>query len=88
MQLIWGFRSGSASTLSFHGNQPSMEALVWQKLITLWLDRHRIGADEDRDAVALVGSYELLMTVIRSSQAEPDGASGCAGTPTPDPLQG
>jgi hypothetical protein len=26
-------------------------------------------------AVALVGSYELLMTVIRSSQAGPDGAS-------------
>jgi Protein of unknown function (DUF2637) len=36
-------------------------------------------------AVALVGSYELLMTVIRSSQAGPDGASGGAGIP--DPLQ-
>ena len=36
-------------------------------------------------AVALVGSYELLMMVIRSSQAAPDGASGSAGIP--DPLQ-
>jgi hypothetical protein len=36
-------------------------------------------------AVALVGSYELLMTVIRSSQAGPDGASRSAGIP--DPLQ-
>jgi hypothetical protein len=29
-------------------------------------------------AVALVGSYELLMMVIRSSQAEPDGISDSA----------
>ena len=36
-------------------------------------------------AVALVGSYELLMMVIRGSQAVPDGASGSAGSP--DPLQ-
>ena len=36
-------------------------------------------------AVALVGSYELLMTVIRSSQAAPDTASYTAGVP--DPLQ-
>jgi hypothetical protein len=36
-------------------------------------------------AVALVGSYELLMMVIRSSQAVPHGASGRAGIP--DPLQ-
>ena len=36
-------------------------------------------------AVALVGSYELLMTVIRSSQTVPNGASGSAGIP--DPLQ-
>ena len=36
-------------------------------------------------AVALVGSYELLMMVIRNSQAAPDGASGSAGIP--DPLQ-
>ena len=35
-------------------------------------------------AVALVGSYELLMMVIRSSQAVPDGGSG--GADTPDPL--
>jgi hypothetical protein len=39
-------------------------------------------------AVALVGSYELLMTVIRSSQAPPSGASAGAGIPIPDPLQG
>jgi hypothetical protein len=39
-------------------------------------------------ATALVGFYELLMTVIRSSQATPDGASGRAGIPIPDPLQG
>ncbi len=37
-------------------------------------------------AVALVGSYELLMTVIRSSQAVPSGGSGSEGIP--DPLQG
>jgi hypothetical protein len=36
-------------------------------------------------AVALVGSYELFMMVIRSSQAAPDSASGSAGIP--DPLQ-
>jgi hypothetical protein len=36
-------------------------------------------------AVALVGSYELLMMVIRSSQAAPDGASVSAGIL--DPLQ-
>jgi Protein of unknown function (DUF2637) len=36
-------------------------------------------------AVALVGSYELLMTVIRSSQAAPDGASHSEGIL--DPLQ-
>ena len=35
-------------------------------------------------AVALVGSYELLMMVIRGSQAVPDGGSG--GADTPDPL--
>jgi hypothetical protein len=35
-------------------------------------------------AVALVGSYELLMMVIRSSQV-PDGTSGSPGVP--DPLQ-
>jgi hypothetical protein len=35
-------------------------------------------------AVALVGSYELLMMVIRSSQATSDGASGSARA---DPLQ-
>ena len=33
-------------------------------------------------AVALVGSYELLMMVIRSSQAVPDGGSGGADTRT------
>lgn len=37
-------------------------------------------------AVALVGSYELLMMMIRSSQAVPDSASRSAGIP--DPLQG
>jgi hypothetical protein len=37
-------------------------------------------------AVALVGSYELLMMVIRSSHAAPEGAPGKAETP--DPLQG
>jgi hypothetical protein len=36
-------------------------------------------------AVALVGSYELLMTVIRSSQEARDDASGREGIP--DPLQ-
>jgi Protein of unknown function (DUF2637) len=36
-------------------------------------------------AVALVGSYELLMMVIRSSQAVRHDASGSAGIP--DPLQ-
>jgi hypothetical protein len=36
-------------------------------------------------AVALVGSYELLMMVIRGSQPAPDSASGSAGIP--DPLQ-
>jgi hypothetical protein len=36
-------------------------------------------------AVALAGSYDLLMLVIRSSQAVPHGASGRAGIP--DPLQ-
>jgi hypothetical protein len=35
--------------------------------------------------VALVGSYELLMTVIRSSQAAPDSPAGSSGIP--DPLQ-
>jgi hypothetical protein len=37
-------------------------------------------------AVALVGSYELLMMVIRSSQVAPDGTSDSASVP--DPLQG
>ena len=37
-------------------------------------------------AVALVGSYELLMMVIRGSRALPDGVSG--GTGIPDPLSG
>jgi hypothetical protein len=37
-------------------------------------------------AVALVGSYELLMMVIRSSQAVPDGVPGKAEAG--DPLQG
>jgi hypothetical protein len=32
-------------------------------------------------ALALVGSYELLLTVIRSSQAALDGAAGSAGVP-------
>jgi hypothetical protein len=36
-------------------------------------------------AVALVGSYELLMMVIRSSQAIPHGTPGSPGVP--DPLQ-
>jgi hypothetical protein len=36
-------------------------------------------------AIALVGSYELLMTVIPSSQVTPDAASGSADSP--DPLQ-
>ena len=36
-------------------------------------------------ALALVGSYELLMTVIRNSHAAQDGASGIADSP--DPLQ-
>jgi hypothetical protein len=36
-------------------------------------------------AVALVGSYELLMTVIRGSQMMPDGVPGKAGAR--DPLQ-
>jgi hypothetical protein len=36
-------------------------------------------------AEALVGSYELLMMVIRGSQAVPDDASGTAGIQ--DPLQ-
>jgi hypothetical protein len=36
-------------------------------------------------AVALVGSYELLMMVIRGSQAVPGGAPGSADVP--DPLQ-
>ena len=34
-------------------------------------------------AIALVGSYELLMMVIRSSQAVPDGMSGSADIPDP-----
>jgi hypothetical protein len=34
-------------------------------------------------AVALVGSYELLMMVIRGSQAVPDGMSGSADTQDP-----
>ena len=34
-------------------------------------------------AVALVGSYELLMMVIRGSQAAPDGRSGSADNPDP-----
>jgi len=40
-------------------------------------------------AVALVGSYELLMVIIRSTQ-EPVGTaagSGASGTPGDDPLQ-
>ena len=36
-------------------------------------------------AVALVGSYELLMMVIRNSQAAPDAPSD--GVTMPDPLQ-
>jgi hypothetical protein len=36
-------------------------------------------------AVGLVGSYELLMIVIRSSQAALDSGSGSAGVP--DPLK-
>jgi hypothetical protein len=36
-------------------------------------------------AVALVGSYELLMMVIRGSQAVPHGTSDSSGVP--DPLQ-
>ena len=36
-------------------------------------------------AVVLVGSYELLMMVIRSSQAAPRSAPGSTGVP--DPLQ-
>jgi hypothetical protein len=36
-------------------------------------------------AVALIGSYELLMIVIRGSQAVTDGAPG--NTDVPDPLQ-
>ena len=36
-------------------------------------------------AVALVGSYELLMMVIRNSQAGPDAPSDTATMP--DPLQ-
>jgi hypothetical protein len=36
-------------------------------------------------AIALVGSYELLMVVIRNSQAAPDGVPGKAEAP--DPLQ-
>lgn len=36
-------------------------------------------------AVALVGSYKLLMTVIRGSQAAPGGTLGA--TSVPDPLQ-
>jgi hypothetical protein len=36
-------------------------------------------------AVALVGSHELLMMVIRSYQAAPDATPGSAGAP--DPLQ-
>ena len=36
-------------------------------------------------AVALVGSYELLMMVIRNSQAAPDATSDSAGVP--DPLE-
>ena len=36
-------------------------------------------------AIALVCSYELLITVIRSSHVAPDGASG--GADIPDPLQ-
>ena len=36
-------------------------------------------------AVALVGSYELLIMVMRSSQAVPYGTSGSPGVP--DPLQ-
>ena len=34
-------------------------------------------------AVALAGSCGLLMTVIRGSQAAPDGAPGSAGVPGP-----
>lgn len=36
-----------------------------------------------RPAVALVGSYELLMMVIRGSLAAPDGVSGSADIPGP-----
>jgi hypothetical protein len=34
-------------------------------------------------AVALVGSYELLMMIIRNSQALPDGVSGSANFSDP-----
>jgi hypothetical protein len=34
-------------------------------------------------AVALVGSYELLMMVIRGSQAVPGGITGSADNPNP-----
>jgi hypothetical protein len=34
-------------------------------------------------AIALVGSYELLMMVIRGSQSVPDGVSVMAGMPDP-----
>ena len=37
-------------------------------------------------AVALVGSYELLMMIIRNAQAEPD-AAGASRVPCVDPIQ-
>jgi len=51
-----------------------------------WLGHGPVGAAVAAwPAVALVGSYELLMMVIRSSQAVPNGASCTRGVP--DPLQ-
>ena len=44
-----------------------------------------VGSPRSWPAAALVGSYELLMTVIRGSQSIPDSMSGSARIP--DPLQ-
>lgn len=38
-------------------------------------------------AAALVGSYELLMMIIRSAQAPPVGATTAAGVPNADAMQ-
>ena len=43
------------------------------------------GADSGDKLAEMVGSYELLMTVIRGSQATRGSVSGSAGIP--DPLQ-